>query len=85
MKSNAFVTTNESKRKAIMSLHAALNSGALELMPDPIARAEYAAFESRQNANGAYLYGAPVGLHDDCIIADMLMWRAMNAAPIGVY
>jgi len=80
-----FVTTNESKRKAIMSLHAALNSGALELMPDQVARAEYAAFESHQNANGAYMYGAPVGLHDDCVIADMLMWRAMNAAPIGVY
>lgn len=80
-----FTTTNESKRKGIMALHTALNSGALTLPPDAVARAEYQAFESVQTANGAYQYRAAGDGHDDCIIADMLMWRAMNAAPIGVY
>lgn len=80
-----FTTTNDSKRKAIMALYTALHTGALVLMPDPVARAEYNSFESTQTANGAYTYAAAGDGHDDCVIADMLMWRAMNAAPIGVY
>ncbi len=80
-----FTTTNDSKRKGIMALHTALHSGALSLLPDPVARAEYNAFESTQTSTGAYTYQAAGDGHDDCIIADMLMWRAMNAAPIGVY
>ena len=80
-----FTTTNDSKRKGIMSLHSALHSGALRLIPDEVVRAEYLAFESKQTATGAYTYQAAGDGHDDCIIADMLMWRAMNAAPVGVY
>ncbi len=82
---HAFHTSNESKRKNIMALHSALHSGALELLPDPIALAEYNAFESVQTETGAYKYKAAGDGHDDCIIADMLMWRAMNAAPMGAY
>lgn len=80
-----FTTSNDSKRKGIMALHTALHTGALSLLPDPVARAEYNAFESTQTSTGAYTYQAAGDGHDDCIIADMLMWRAMNAAPIGVY
>lgn len=75
-----FMTTAASKPPLIRALALALEQAAIRLLPDPVAAAELAAYESHISpTTGHVTYAAPLGLHDDCVMARALMWRAMQS------
>jgi hypothetical protein len=74
-----FQTTASSKPKIIKALALSLERADFQWLPDPIAKAELEAYESKVNANtGNTSYSAPDGLHDDTIIARCLALRAAS-------
>lgn len=73
----AFQTTASSKPQIIKALALSLERADFQWLPDPIARAELEAYESKVNANtGNMTYSAPESLHDDTIISRALALRA---------
>lgn len=63
------VTTRSSKQHAIERLAAAIERGEVVLPEDDYVLTEFESFSARRRADGSYEYSAPVGLHDDCVMA----------------
>lgn len=61
--------TNASKAAAIEKLALAIERGELTLLDDAVQQAELLAFESSTTVSGMVRYAAPVGMHDDTVIA----------------
>lgn len=82
----AWHTTHESKRRIVQSLMLAFEQGAIALPVDlphhAALLAELQAFRVTHTAAGAYTYGAPAGLHDDCVMALAIAWEARREARI---
>lgn len=74
-----FMTTAASKPRLIEALALALETAALSLLPDETLLRELSAYTMRRSQNGQWQYSAPVGLHDDCVIALALAWHALAA------
>lgn len=72
-----FLTTAASKASAIEALALALERGELRILPDPTLVGELQAFEAQRLPSGLTRYGAPHGLHDDCVMALALAWSAV--------
>jgi Terminase large subunit, T4likevirus-type, N-terminal/Terminase RNaseH-like domain len=64
-----FLTTNQSKADLIDALALAFETGAITIPDDPILVAELEAYEAARLPSGLLRYGAPAGLHDDCVTA----------------
>jgi hypothetical protein len=64
-----FLTTNQSKADLIDALALAFETGAITIVDDPILIAELEAYEAARLPSGLLRYGAPAGLHDDCVTA----------------
>jgi len=62
-------------------LSLAIEQGSVQLLADAVGKAELEAYERSVTETGLSKYGAPVGMHDDTVIARALMWRAMQRAP----
>jgi len=65
-----FVFTHDTKRKLIEQLVMAFERQTISLPPElKVAADELLAFEARKSATGTTRYGAPDGMHDDCVMA----------------
>jgi hypothetical protein len=77
-----FVTTSASKPPLIQSLALAFERNEAKWLPDPVAKAELVAYESKVSAQtGRPSYSAPEGMHDDTVIARALAWQATQIKP----
>lgn len=74
----AFLTTNASKSAIIEGLALAFERGALRVLPNETQTAELLAFESERMPSGMLRYGAPEGLHDDCVMSLALAWSGAS-------
>jgi phage FluMu gp28-like protein len=74
-----FTTTNQTKKDAIDALAHAFETGDIGIIPDPVLIGELQAFEQDRTPAGNYKFGAPEGMHDDCVIATALAWQAVAA------
>jgi Terminase large subunit, T4likevirus-type, N-terminal len=76
-----FYTTNQSKGQAVRALVLSFENVAFQFLPDATAKAELEAFEQHYSMlTGFTTYSAPEGLHDDTVIARMLLLRAAYGA-----
>jgi hypothetical protein len=66
--------TSGSKALAVADLVLALERGDILLLNDPEQRAELESYESDKTPGGNVRYGAPRGMHDDCVVSVMLGW-----------
>lgn len=74
-----FETTAQSKPPLIQSLALALERQEMAWLDVPVATAELAAYEAKVNPHtGRVSYAAPVGMHDDTVMARALCWHAMQ-------
>ncbi|MBC7815099.1 MAG: hypothetical protein H7175_28335 [Burkholderiales bacterium] len=74
----AFTTTARSKQSIIEGLALAIERGEIGLLADDVLLGELAAYTLRRLPGGGYQYGAPSGLHDDCVIALALAWHGVR-------
>lgn len=70
----AFNTTNASKDDAINALALAFERRDLRILNHPALIAELEAYELETLPSGAIRYGAPDGMHDDCVMSLALAW-----------
>lgn len=75
-----FRTDHASKSVLIDALALALERGDLALLQYEPLLAELEAYETRTLPSGLYAYGAPAGMHDDCVIALALAWSVSGAS-----
>lgn len=75
-----FVTTNASKAQIIDALALAFERGDIRIIDDATLIAELQAYESERLPGGLLRYGAPEGMHDDCVISLALAWSAAARA-----
>lgn len=71
-----FVTTNATKANIIDALALAFERREVRVLPDPVLLSELRAYEAERLQSGMTRYGAPSGLHDDCVMALALAWAA---------
>lgn len=73
-----FYTSAKSKAPLIESLALAIERNEITLLDDSVLLGELADYSLERLPNGGYRYGAPVGRHDDTVIATALAWYAAN-------
>lgn len=78
-----FLTTNASKAAIIDALVLALEQETLGLLNDPVLLGELLAYEGKKLPSGLIRYGAPEGMHDDCVIALALAVWGMSELSRG--
>lgn len=84
-KVSGFETTAASKPPLIENLALTLEKAEWQFLPDPVARGELEAYERTVSPiTGRSQYSAPVGMHDDTVIARALMLRAAEKPPTTI-
>jgi hypothetical protein len=79
-----FTVTNATKMVLIDRLALGFEQDQLRILPDPILIAELEAYTTERTPSGLLRYGAPPGMHDDCVMALALAyWGATGAAGAG--
>lgn len=74
-----FMTTAQSKTPLIQSLSLCLEQEEMKWLDIPIATRELEAYEAKRNeTTGRITYNAPVGFHDDTVIARALVREAIE-------
>lgn len=76
-----FQTTNSTKAAAIEALALAFEQGALSIPNEPVLIGELQAYELDRTPSGMVRYGAPEGMHDDCVMSLALAWQGVTLAP----
>lgn len=71
-----FMTTAQSKAPLIEALALAIENGRLQLLADETLLRELTSYQVERTATGHYRYNAPIGMHDDTVIATALAWHA---------
>jgi hypothetical protein len=66
---HGWVATNASKSALVESLSLVLERRQLRVLPDPVQLAELRAYAAERLPSGLVRYGAPGGMHDDCVVA----------------
>jgi len=64
-----FTTTNATKQVIVQHLALLIEDGRLTLLDEPVQTAELVAYEIERLPSGLLRYGAPVGQHDDTVMA----------------
>lgn len=64
-----FVTTAQSKAGLIDGLALAFERQEIRILPDPVLIGELQAYQLEQMESGTIRYGAPSGMHDDCVMS----------------
>lgn len=64
-----FLTTNITKAQIIQALELSFEQKSIEIIDDEELINELLAYESERLPSGLVRYGAPEGMHDDCVIA----------------
>jgi hypothetical protein len=72
----AFNTTQATKQVAIDALALAFERGDIAILDDPVLVGELQAYEMDRTATGLIRYGAPDGMHDDCVMSLAIAWQA---------
>lgn len=72
----AFLMTAITKQPLIDSLVLALERQDLGIFDEPTLLLELQAYESQRLPSGILRFGAPPGLHDDCVVSLALAWSA---------
>ncbi len=81
-----FETTAVSKPPLIESLVLAFERKEIAILNEPVLVNELEAYERTvSRETGRSKYGAPEGLHDDCVISCALGWKAVNMARLQAY
>lgn len=80
-----FTTTSGSKGTIVQALRLAFTQHDWKWLDDPTAWNELEAFEMSIAPSGVARYGAPEGLHDDTVMARMLMLRQATQGRLQVY
>lgn len=75
-----FDTTNASKAEIIDGLALAFERGDIRIVNDSVLITELQAYESTRLPSGLVRYGAPEGLHDDCVMSLALAWHGAAAS-----
>jgi hypothetical protein len=70
-----FETTAASKPPLIESLVLAFERDEIKILDHDVLKGELMAYERNVTSTGRSQYSAPVGMHDDCVIALALAWR----------
>jgi len=73
-----FITTNATKAAAVEAMALAIETGKLRIIPDPVLIGELQAFEGKPLENNRTRYGAPSGLHDDCVLSACIGWTGAD-------
>jgi hypothetical protein len=77
------VTTQATKAAVIEGLSLAFEQSALAILPDPVQLGELRAYSAERLPSGLLRYGAPEGLHDDCVMALAFAWEgAKTSGPL---
>jgi len=74
----AFKTSNSSKDAIISALVLTFERSAIAILPDETLVEELQAFEQETLPSGLIRYGAPSGMHDDCVMALALAWSVVR-------
>ncbi|MCY4021055.1 MAG: hypothetical protein OXG39_16715 [Chloroflexi bacterium] len=75
----SFTTTSKSKSPLIESLALAIERRFISLLDHPVLLAELASYTlQRLPGGGGYRYGAPLGMHDDTVMATALAWHGVE-------
>jgi hypothetical protein len=72
-----FITTASSKHEIVTGLELALDNGTITLLNNAEQTSELLAYEKKDRM-GVPSYSAPVGMHDDTVIALALAWSGMG-------
>ena len=80
----AFNTTSASKTEAIESLSLAFEQMKLKILPDPVLISELQSYEMERTPSGAMKYGAPSGMHDDCVMSLALAWNGAKQPQLSL-
>jgi hypothetical protein len=80
-----FYTNHTAKTGIIAELRLALEERALKLLPDPAQQHELASFTSRQLSTGIWQLSAPIGAHDDCVMALALAHHAISRGSLILF
>jgi hypothetical protein len=80
---SSFVTTAASKHEIITALGLAFENGEIRILNDTVLVSELNAYEKKDRA-GLPSYSAPVGMHDDTVMALALGWR-MISVPLQIF
>lgn len=78
-----FTTTSGSKAELIERLASAFDHRGVAITDDIVLITELEAYEAERMASGAVRYGAPSGMHDDCVMSLALAWYAIDADELG--
>ena len=73
-----FSTTSASKAAIIERLALAFERGTITIPNDPVLIGELQAFEGSRSPSGLMRYGAPAGVHDDCVMSLAIGWAALQ-------
>lgn len=71
-----FVTSHMSKARIIEDLALAFERGTIQILNDRALINELRSYDVRKTASDLLVYGAPPGVHDDCVMALALAWHA---------
>ena len=78
-----FTTTASSKRAIIDALTLAFERSDIAIIDHADLRAELEAYEVRTSpTTGAVTFGAPEGMHDDCVMSLAMAWQACSAGGV---
>lgn len=77
-----FLTTNATKAAIIEGLALVLERQELAILDDAQLVAELQAYEQERLPSGLWRYGAPPGMHDDCVMALALGWYGAERGSI---
>ena len=73
-----FTTTNSTKAQIIQALELAFENGKMQILDEEVSINELMAYQSEKLPSGLIRYGAPVGMHDDTVIAKALAWWSIT-------
>lgn len=79
MRVTPFTTTNASKAMLIEALSLAFERQSLRILNDATLVGELEAYEAERLPGGLLRYGAPSGMHDDCVVSLGLAWWGASA------
>ena len=71
-------TTSQNKTEIIEALALAIERGEVTLLDDETQIAELEAYDLERLPSGTFRYGAPEGMHDDCVMSLALAWHAVS-------
>lgn len=78
-------TNVQTKRELIDELSLNIERATIKLLNDPVQVGELRAYEMTRTPHGFIKYGAPEGLHDDCVMSLAMAVRALEyAGPVMV-